>query len=57
MLVLRLVSMLVSMLVSYASVDFFVVSFVLSCAYAYSSCTVYLVTICSLYTLGIIQVP
>ena len=30
-----LVLMLVSMLVSYASVDFFVLSFVLSCAYAY----------------------
>ena len=30
-----LVLMLVSMLMSYASVDFFVLSFVLSCAYAY----------------------
>ena len=27
--------MLMSMLMSYASVDFFVLSFVLSCAYAY----------------------
>ena len=30
-----LVLMLMSMLMSYASVDFFVLSFVLSCAYAY----------------------